>query len=708
VDRWPGLNRNFAAIHARQRSLTDICASLARQLSLTAEGYDGSVGQLLARITERAEPPSIVIDALDEAEDHQEVLDRLLLPLAQGYRPDGRPTCRLLVSMRPWTEFDEFREFADALGGLTDLDQIPMQQVRYDLENYISDLLRGYPPYDEVEYAGTRQTFAASVARTLTSGDDFAEGKQWGEFLVAGLYARHLVTAHEPIQDLANAAELGSRAPRSLPELLELDLSARTGLPWLRPMLAALAHARGEGMPARTAGNAASAFHSPLTAAGPNAHEIAETLKAARFYLRQATDIDGTTLYRLFHQGLADYLQSHPTTRDFPDQKRHGFLNLFLLKPLGSADRSGRRWDIAEPYLLRHAVHHAIDAIDTGAVHRLAEDVEFLVHADIAAVKTLLDQHPLNWLTGDDFATLATAKQAASNQGRRQLLALLAARAGATEVARRLANPPGRTPLRWQPLWAIGDQSGPAVSAIAAAKDQPLVAIGHADGSIVLRDCLSGRTISIPPHGPDAEVAALALGRSLGRLLLASITEDGRLKVYNGETGTLVVSHQLWPPPGWLDANCLELTTIAGRLAAVRTEWNGNWVATDIASGEDLASRAADTVGMIDLSDTVLVDDAIVELVRYPASSRCFTTGGNTLIAAADSDWNLIVRDIPSKQAVDIFPMPAPVKAITTTSDGDLLVLVKGNAIFFGRHSLESGTMGARTIEAPETNRADP
>jgi hypothetical protein len=46
--------------------------------------------------------------------------------------------------------------------------------------------------------------------------------------------------------------------------------------------------------------------------AHPNPNEVALILDRVGFYLRRAVDFDGTTLYRLFHQGLADYLQRYP------------------------------------------------------------------------------------------------------------------------------------------------------------------------------------------------------------------------------------------------------------------------------------------------------------------------------------------------------------------------------------------------------------
>ncbi|MFE0382064.1 hypothetical protein ACFW1M_42395 [Streptomyces inhibens] len=134
----------------------------------------------------------------------------------------------------------------------------------------------------------------------------------WGEFLVAGLYLQHVLdlpTERDP--DLAR--QLGLAVPMGLPELLELDLARRTDRPHLRPTLAALAHAKGLGMPERVVAHIAAAFAPSRSGSGPLPHAAVRTaLAQARFYLRREIDVDGTTLYRLFHEGLAEHLCADP------------------------------------------------------------------------------------------------------------------------------------------------------------------------------------------------------------------------------------------------------------------------------------------------------------------------------------------------------------------------------------------------------------
>jgi hypothetical protein len=93
--------------------------------------------------------------------------------------------------------------------------------------------------------------------------------------------------------------------------VLELDLAAQSNeYHMLRPVLATLAHAHGQGMPASVLARVAYAFAAGSHTLSAQLPDLRRILNAGRFYLRQATDDDGATLYRLFHQGLADYLRT--------------------------------------------------------------------------------------------------------------------------------------------------------------------------------------------------------------------------------------------------------------------------------------------------------------------------------------------------------------------------------------------------------------
>ncbi|WP_460492409.1 hypothetical protein [Dactylosporangium cerinum] len=348
---------------------------------------------------------------------------------------------------------------------------------------------------------------------------------------------------------MSEASELGRRVPMTLPDLLELDLTVRAGVRWLRPVLAAVAHARGDGMPARIIGHAARAFLGVQIPEEAPPDEIAAALATARFYLRRVTDVDGTTLYRLFHQSLADHLRSHPVQRTETGGVDPKLLLAALLAPLSGAD--GHRWDIAEPYLLRHAAQHAADA---DQLSLLLDDVEFLVHADPVTVAPLLDGHP--WLTADDLL------EAADPLLRRQLLALCAVRHGARDAAWRLANPPGQAPVPWQPAWSFAG----SVTAVACAEGADVVAVGDVAGEVHLLDRHRGTALTGPLTGHGSRTEALAFGRHAGRLVLLSFSSDGELRLYDAMSGAEVRADRVH---GASAAGGMSLTSVAGRLFAV-------------------------------------------------------------------------------------------------------------------------------------------
>ncbi|GAA3240243.1 hypothetical protein GCM10010532_080580 [Dactylosporangium siamense] len=661
VDKYPAPNPRLVAVHARQRSLPDLVRSLARQLSLTV-GDDHATDDLLAGIAGSPEPPVVVLDALDEAVDQVQVMSRLLLPLARLDRPDGRPACRLLVATRRWERFGPLLALASP--GLVDLDDVPTETVRYDVESYVSDLLRRHKPYDTVDYSGARQTFAAAVATALTSPDERSRRREWGEFLVAGLYAHHLVTGYAPIREAVDAAELGWRVPMTLPDLLELDLTVRAGVRWLRPVLAAVAHARGDGMPARTIGHAARAFLGVSNPEEAPPEEIAAALRTARFYLRRVTDVDGTTLYRLFHQSLADHLRSHPVQRTETGAADPQLLLAALLAPLSGTD--GHRWDIAEPYLLRHAVQHAVDA---GQDTLLLDEVEFLVHADPAAVAPLLAGHP--WLTADDLLEAAAAGPTPLQ--RRQLLALCAVRHGAHDAAWRLANPPGQAPAPWQPVWSFGS----AATALACAEGADVIAVGDRAGNVHLLDRDRGTPLA-PVHLEASPVVALAFGYHTGRLVLLACAGSS-MWLLDGTTGAVLHTTVTGPFP----FGSVSLTSVAGRLFAVLAGPLGIVELLDVFSGEDSLLRTD-----LPLFPAVAPLGDRFEQVSLGGDDNplCFTVG-DRLLAATAEDSAVVVWDVEEQRRIDVVPVTGRVGALAVTDWGDIAVLAAGQVLLLAHRS---------------------
>ncbi|GAO09836.1 hypothetical protein TPA0598_06_00010, partial [Streptomyces lydicamycinicus] len=482
-DRAPGENDRLAVVHARRLALDDIVHSLARQLrhihsrddsgdvsEMSEQAVGNPADYLLGLLPNDESPVTLIVDALDEALQPQDITTALLLPLARkAHRPGSR--LRLLVGTRDDERFRGLLALARDASGCTDLSAIVPEVVCQDVADYVRQLLAADGPYAVDALRPVRDTLARAIADTLTGPGlsdrpaQDTDALHWGEFLTAGLYAHYLL-ASPPPGTAEEAAELGRAVPRSLPALLELDLQ-RHQEPLLRPVLTALAFAQGRGMPESVLAHTTTAFTTPVDSTTPLALPDLYSLLdgEARFYLRRDVDDDGTTLYRLFHEGLAEWLRvpdNQPPDQDTPTAA------LPPLDPAGPLyerlldsvprDASGRRqWHLATPYLLRHTAQHAIRA---GRLDELLNDGGYLQHADPHTLADALrhahsEQARLNAAV---YRASWGVHQRLPPAARRQLLALDAARFRNTPLQAEL---PGDTD--WQVRWATGSQVSTAL-----------------------------------------------------------------------------------------------------------------------------------------------------------------------------------------------------------------------------------------------------
>ncbi|QXJ23834.1 caspase family protein [Actinomadura graeca] len=539
----------FVAVHAAGRSLEQVTAALAEQLGVpdrgAADAFLGAVRSLRTR-------PVIAVDALDEALDGPEVMRRLLLPLVDGtrLRGDGATPARLLVGVRPYREFDPLLRSPRRSELTVDLDRIDRDVLRSDLSIYV---------YNVIEHDGAcresstvQGAFAGAVAKALTRP---GAPRQWGAFLVATLYVQHFLAAQrrEPLTDPADAERLGERIPRTPAAMLDLDLATGPARHWLRRLLGLLSRAKGRGIPADVL------FRLVRTGTVPEEEDEADrarveadlraVLVSGHHYLRQATELDGTALYSLFHHGLSQELLRETGPVD-PSA---------LFAVLGPED--ARDWDAAEPYLLEHGWEHACEA---GEERTLLDDPEFLLRLTPERLATVLDE------AGDTVlrATIVglPAPDAAAAGRRRAAFVLAAARAGRPVLARRAACPPAEPPLPWVPIWTAGRARDPdstggrtpppgdfalprikrwqtATTALAyvSLDGVPVAVTGHDNGRLLLWDLL--RRDAIPwTDGPgrrrrpvrahEGSVHALACAQVGDETLVISTGSDGRARAW--------------------------------------------------------------------------------------------------------------------------------------------------------------------------------
>ncbi|MCL7493772.1 WD40 repeat domain-containing protein [Streptomyces sp. MCA2] len=570
-DRAPGENDRLAVVHARRLALDDIVNSLARQLrhihgwddscdaSKTSEQAVGNPADyLLGLLPSDERPVTLIVDALDEAVRPQDITTALLLPLArQAHGPGSR--LRLLVGTRDDERFRSLLALARDASGCTDLSAIVPEVVCQDVADYVKQLLAADGPYAAGALRPVRDTLARAIADTLTEPGHSNRPAQdtdalhWGEFLTAGLYAHYLLTSPPP-GTAEEAAVLGRAVPRSLPALLELDLQRHKDRPLLRPVLTALAFAQGRGMPESVLAHATTAFNATVDSTTPLALPDLYTLLdgEARFYLRRDVDDDGTTLYRLFHEGLAEWLRapgSQPPDQDTPTA---------AVPPLNPADRlyerlldsvprdaSGRRqWHLATPYLLRHTAQHAFSA---GRLDELLNDGGYLQHADPHTLADALrhahsEQARLNAAV---YRASWSVHHRLPPAARRQLLALDAARFRHIPLQAEL---PGDAD--WQVRWATGSQVSTALVRTLTGHSDGVLAVGvveldgrpHAvtggiDGSVRVWDLTTG-TQTRELTGHTSEVNAVEVVELDGHPHAITVGDDGSVRVWDLTTGT--------------------------------------------------------------------------------------------------------------------------------------------------------------------------
>jgi hypothetical protein len=300
----PACNERLAVVHARRQSLGGIAEAIARQMGADAARRPANgwgADDLVALAASSGKPWTIVLDALDEADQPDDVARALLGPLARR-ACEQAPPVRLLIGTRDQQRFSDLLQMARDTGRFVDLGS----PGRDALAHYLSDLLVG-TAYNTTDMTKARDALVAAIAKTLTARTRPA--LDWGEFLVAQLFLQHVL--RQPIcSDPTEAAEMGRGVPLSLPRLLELYLASRPNVA-SRQVLAAAAQAEGLGLPERLLLPIANALALP-GAAALDLDGLRTALDDVRFYLRQDVETDGTTLYRLFHEGLADHLRLHP------------------------------------------------------------------------------------------------------------------------------------------------------------------------------------------------------------------------------------------------------------------------------------------------------------------------------------------------------------------------------------------------------------
>ena len=513
MDQWEGREGRGAvpepgAIGAAVYAAGATVAELVRQIAVLADVEAADAGTLVDRLTEDGRPPfTVVIDAVDEAADPDELVERLLIPLMDHGR--AAPVRLLLGSRR-----DVARRLERYAAAVIDLDDgTAFDQA--DMVGYVTTLLT----------TGSTSPYRHDAALAATVGQAVAE-RAGHNFLIARLVIAELLTRRLPV-DVATA-NWGNQFPSTVSDamkaiLTRLEDTVRrqnwvTGHRWVRDILTPLAYAEGQGLAADGLwADLASALSPGCKFTEQDIHELIDlwaTSQASNVLKPSETGGAGgpapDAVWRLFHQALADHLRD--PHRESRNQAR---IVEALLAHVPKTSEDQRDWSRAHPYVLRslatHAAAAAAGSMRTAGpgggnpLDELVTDPGFLIHADPDTLSAAL-RHVTSAAAKTARAVFLTSMpqcRLADVTVRRQLLAVDAARLG--KHALRQAFGAG---LPWAPRWATGSQVTAALRASLT---------GHT-GSVEAVACTTvvGAGMAVTGGGDHtARVWELATGRQL-------------------------------------------------------------------------------------------------------------------------------------------------------------------------------------------------
>ncbi|MFC4607779.1 hypothetical protein ACFO9E_08115, partial [Streptomyces maoxianensis] len=222
------------------------------------------------------------------------------------------------------------------------------------------------------------------------------------------------------------------------------------------------------------------------------------------------------------------------------------FASAVYEKLLGSVPRGGAgrlAWHVADPYVLRHAAHHASKA---GRVNELLEDPDFLVHGEPDGVHSVLHEATTDHarLSAAVYRASFALHRSLSSAQRRQVLALDSARFQARALSAEFARGTG-----WRPRWATGSQvsasstavlSGHAhawgVMALTTVDGRRVAVTGNGDNTLRVWDLATGlASLTLSGHGDV--VTAVAATEVRGQPVALSASRDTTVRVWNLLTG---------------------------------------------------------------------------------------------------------------------------------------------------------------------------
>jgi hypothetical protein len=622
-------------------------------ITAAAHVHAEKIGELLERLIGRVAPFTVLVDALDEAADPDQLTRHLLRPLAEHAK--GR--LRLLVGTRPHLL---------ANLGLRREDSIDLDAPRYaDLDALTTYAARGL--LDAVPDSPYQQQPSAirAIARAVAEASD-------PSFLVARITSSTLA-ADPTIPDPQDPA-WRRMLPRLPGEAMRRDLETRLGgqADRVRDLLRPLAFAEGQGLPWED-------IWAPLASRIAGVTYTDDDLLWLRHhagsYVIEATEANRSA-YRLYHQALAEHLHDDTDDTAIHHAFTHVLRSRVPLNPDGSRD-----WTRAHPYTLRHLATHAARC---GLLDELITDTDYLVHAEPDELLIALHSGTTNEsrLTCAIYRASAAVHRHLTPLRRRQVLATDAARFAATHQHHTLAEP-----LQWPPRWATGQQVNSAlhttltghtnwVRAVACTtiEGQPVAVTASDDGTVRVWD-LSTATLRATLTGHTSWVRAVACTTIEGQPVAVTASDDGTVRVWDLSTATrraTLTGHTSWVravacitiegQPVAITASNDEtvrvwhLARAVGKHLAAGHTADITAVAWSIVESQPVAVTASydKTVRVWDLS-TATLRATLTGHTSWVRAVACTTIEGQPVAVTASDDGTVRVWDLSTATELAVF-----------------------------------------------------
>ncbi|MCV7071309.1 WD40 repeat domain-containing protein [Mycolicibacterium rufum] len=690
----------MAAVHARNRDVYELTQSIGRQIA-PQEAIAG-VDHLIRFVKSMPESPLIVVDALDESIEPTAVMSELLLRIIDERNASGGPICRMLVGTRDEERFSHLFGTASP-HAIIDLDKTDFGRLETDISSYIQDLIREQDPH--LDRAMVR-AFAAATAEKVTPKERPGSGSriEIGPFLLAQIHTFRMIDGPLlQIGDVDVAKSLGSAAPVTVEEAFLSEFEEESE-PWLKPLLTAFALSFGNGMPllhARSIAVNITAGELPWR----SDRELRElAFGRARFYLRTDIDIDGSTLYGLFHQSLQEYL-----LRELDARTSEAYASTFaaLRDDLGYGPASGPDWENrVTPYLRRYFGSYARRA---GELDSVVSDIHFLIHAEhnhvmdsLRSLQTIQARR-----TAAAYRISHSYHRIADSDSRLFRLALDAARINEAKLLTDIRNL-SATSTAILPRWSTGTIAAyvpttdvreidfeATVIRVTRFEGRKVCVIGCYDGEIQVRDLKSGDLLQrfYTNRWPlrdvtcaETEGDVLAISVSQGMAYVWSLTSGSLVRVIGTPADRLsVVATIRWGCRDLLVTGAVEgklkvwdlargsqLHTLTGKRGVSRS------MACFVLNGRPVAAAATDS-GRTHVWD-LLTGELLRSFEVVAEYVTCIHLSGKPMLITANAAGAVRTLDLNTSHCEEQFALRrgVPIKLASSVLDGNPVLVVHG------------------------------